>query len=93
MTKNMTQDDLKHDFYHFNRFPEAKLVPKHVSYVKNYELRKLTFADLTLTRAVQFKPTVCQLRFSEHYSWVLHAKLPPKHVSHGHVGVRKYGDL
>ena len=68
MTKNVTQDYLKHAYYHFYCFPETKLVPKHVSCVKNYELTKLTFADLTLTRAVQFEPKVCHLRFSEHYS-------------------------
>ena len=39
MTKNMTQDDLKHAYYHFYRFPETKLVLKHVPCVKNYDFK------------------------------------------------------
>ena len=35
MTSFVTQDDLVHTFYSFYRISETKLVPKHVSFVKN----------------------------------------------------------
>ena len=95
-TSFVTQDDLVYTSYHFYCIPETKLILNHVSFVKKYELTKLTFGDLTLTPALQVEPKVCQIHFSEHYSWILHAKWPQNMYHMATLGYKNmvtFGDL
>ena len=65
---------------------------KHVSFIRKYELPKLTFGDLTLTLALQVERKVGQIRFSDIVVELCIQIGPKTCTAWPHCG-NKYGDL